>query len=52
MRCKTGLYTISTIGEQIFREVLEDTESGIQLNGECINSIHYADDTHIFGQSG
>lgn len=37
--------------ERIFQEALEDTDSGIKVNGEYINNIRYADDTVVFANS-
>jgi len=37
--------------ERIFQETLEDTDSGIKINGEYINNIRYADDTVVFANS-
>lgn len=37
--------------EEIFKEALENCESGVLLNGERLNNIRYADDTVIFADS-
>lgn len=37
--------------EQIFLESLEDTNSGVKINGEYFNNIPYTDDTVVFASS-
>jgi len=46
--CVLSPLLFNIYSEFIFREALKGIEDGIKVNGECLNSIRYADDTVIF----